>query len=229
MAAPSFVTEAENGWGRGAGTTLTTPSFDALNGDVLVAIAGNEGSGGALSISNNGAALTWTSQRNVAGNTRTVIWTTVLTVDRSGLTVTLTTTASGQGRGINVLVFRGSDGIGNSNQASGLSTPSLSLTTTQNNSAIVAIDTDWNAASGTPTWNTSSAGSFTQQSSFFNGAIYGAYGGYYSDAGTAGAKTVAMTAPTGQDCAFAAVEVKGSAGGGGVTPPRLLGSLGVGT
>lgn len=227
MAAPTFVQEAEVTFGTSA-VAATTGTFDVLSGDVLVAVGISEDSSYALTISNNSTALTWTEQQqvNVASNTRVYIWTTVMAAGRTGLTVTASQAGFGT-HGLNVLTFRGSDGVGASNKTTGSGGPSLGLTTTQANSAIVIGNGDWNAIDGTTrTWRTVGAPA-TEQTYFRDSAHYTTYVGYHADAGTAAAKTIGLSAPVGQAYAIAAVEVKGSAGGGGVVVKQLS-ALGVG-
>jgi hypothetical protein len=89
--------------------------------------------------------------------------------------------------------------------------PSLSITTTQDNSAIVVANGDWNATDGASrTWRT--AGSSATENTYFRDSTrYTAYGAYHADAGTAGGKTVGLSAPGGQKYSIIAVEVKGTA------------------
>lgn len=224
MAAPTFVQEAEVSFGTTA-NAATTGTFDALAGDVLVAVGISEDASYPITITNNGAALTWTEQQqvNVASYTRVYIWTTVLAGDRTGLTVTFTTVSFGM-HGGNVLTYRGSDGVGASNKTnvSGAA-PSLGLTTAQDNSAIIIANGDWNAADGTTrTWRTVNGSAATEQSYLRDSAHYSAYVGRHIDAGTAGAKTVGLSAPSGQKYSIAAVEVKGSASGSQTITPGHL-------
>lgn len=118
--------------------------------------------------------------------------------------------------GANAVRFSGSSGIGNTATDSGSGSPSISITTTQNNSAIVVIFADWNATTGTQTFTSNGgAGSPTNLTGYAgDGSHYGAGIAYYADAGTAGSKTVGMSAPTGQKWRGIAIEVKGTESGG---------------
>jgi hypothetical protein len=133
-----------------------------------------------------------------------------VTFDRAGATGSF---------GGGVQNFRGSDGVGASSSTTGSGGPSLSLTTTQANSAIVVASSDWNAVDGTTrTWRTvnsltPTAGNGLERSYVLLGGGFAEYAAYYSDAGTAAAKTVGLSAPTGQAYSIGAVEVKGAAGG----------------
>lgn len=95
------------------------------------------------------------------------------------------------------------------NGASG--SPSVSLTTTQANSAIVVIVSDWNAGSGTQTFTNNFSGTPTALTDYpGDGARYGVAIAYFPDAGAVGSKTVGMSAPTGQKWTIIAIEVKGA-------------------
>jgi hypothetical protein len=121
-----------------------------------------------------------------------------------------------------VLRFSDSDGVGASNKENGTdggsgTEPSLGLTTTQDNSAIVQIIGDWTANAGTRTYRSISGATHTEQSNYADGTSYASHGGYYDDVGTAGAKTVGMSAPVSMKYAIIAVEVKGTVSGPTIT------------
>ena len=129
------------------------------------------------------------------------------------MTVTSTRTGSSfNGFGLNVLTFRSSDGVGASskdNVASGA--PTLNLTTTQANSAIVVANGDWSATDGASrTWRTN-AGALTEKTYDFQSAQFTVYGGYHADAGAIATYAVGLSAPGAQKYSIAAVEVKGAA------------------
>lgn len=217
MAAPVFVQEVETAYS--ATSPKTTASFDANAGDVLVAYVLTADDGDTADISNNGAALTWTQQEliNVDTYTWVSVWTHQLAADRAGLTVTYTRVLGSNFFGGAVLTFRGSGGIGaaeKTNVASGA--PSLSITTLRADSALVVVSADWNAVDGASrTWRTvnsitPTSGNSLERTYFRDAAQYTAYGAYYNDAGTAAAKTVGLSAPTGQKYSIAAVEIIGN-------------------
>ena len=216
MAAPSFIQEAETAWNTDT-TPKTTGSFAVQIGDVLVAYAISENEGVVLSTpTNTGTALTWTARQivNVTDYCYVGLWTTVATVAES-ITVSFARTGVGGLFGGNVLTFRGSSGVGASNKTNVASgAPTLDLTTTLVNSAVVVANGDWNAGDGASrAWRTN-AGAFTEQTYFRDSSLYTVYGGYHADAGAAGTYAVGLSAPTGQRYAIAAVEVKGTAVGG---------------
>jgi hypothetical protein len=220
MAAPTFVAEAETAWN--SNSSPRTQSVTVTAGERLVVIASSE-DGSTTLATPTGGSLTYTLQQSVVvGSYCTAyVWTATAS---SSTTFDVSITASGGGQfGFNVLRFSGSDGFGASsktNVASGA--PSLSLTAGSANSAIVAITSDWNAGSGARTWRT--INSITPSSgnglevSYAATGNYTTYGAYWSDAGTAGSKTVGLSAPTGQKYAIVALEVLGTAGSADATP-----------
>lgn len=181
------------------------------SGDVLVAYGLTETQSGSITIS--GGGLTWTQRQHVNASSyaRAYAWT--ATASASGnLTVTFTAGGtSGKAYGGGVVAYRNSGGIGASaktNVSSGA--PSLSLTTTQADSAVVVASADWNAVDGASrTWRTG-AGTATELTYARNSCCYTAYAARHVNAGSAGAKTVGLSAPSGQKYSIVAVEVKGT-------------------
>jgi hypothetical protein len=207
VTAPSFVSENEvSSWSTTTASKATS-SFSVQSGDVLVAYGMTEDSPNGLSIS--GGSLTWTQQQlvNASSYGRAYVWTATASSTTS-ITVTFTRSGSGQYGG-DVLVFRGSGGIGASAKTNTTGAPSLSLTTTLANSAIVVASVDWNAVGGgSRTWRTG-AGTLTETTYATDPAHGTFYGGYHANAGTVGAKTLGLSAPSGQQYSIVAVEVKG--------------------
>jgi hypothetical protein len=218
MAAPTFVQEAETVW-----NTQTTPkgsgNFTTNTGDVVVgvSIAENDATG---PTSQTGTNVTLTSQQEINVADYCDVELSAGVVSSGGTTSVSFASAGGGLFGGNALTFRDSDGIGASAKTNTTGAPSLNITTTQDNSAIVVVVGDWSAADGASrTWRT--VNSITPTSgngyelSYSNEApSYTIYVAYYPDAGAAGSKTVGLSAPTGQQYAIVALEVKGTAGGG---------------
>lgn len=240
--APTFVQEAEIAWTTGASATRTTGSFTVQSGDVLVLVGVTEDvdsiTFGNLPTNTN-TAFAWTQRQLFATTgdwTGIGIFTATATAGQS-MTVSITATggsATNGAWGFNVYTFRGSDGIGASSITNAAGGPSLGLTTTTDNAAIIVVSGDWNAADGASrTWRTvnsitPTSGNGMEQTYFRDAAHYTLYSAYYTDAGAAGSKTVGLSAPTGQNYVIAAIEVKGTAGGGGGgAVPRLM-LMGVG-
>lgn len=207
--APTFVGEHEVSSWSTTTSTKSTSSFSVQAGDTLVAYGLTEDSSITESVS--GGSLTWTLRQSdlTSSYAAAYVWTATATSTTS-ITVTFTRTAGSNRYGGNVLQFRGSSGIGASAIGHGIGGPSLGLTTTQAHSAIVVASVDWAAIDGSSrTWRTG-AGSLTEQTYAYISGQYTVYGGYHADAGSAGAKTVGLSAPTGQGYTTAAIEVTGS-------------------
>ena len=216
MAAPTYVAEYATTFNSAASPKTAMNAVAINSGDVLVGVSANEDAGGVdyLGITEDGAA-SWTLQQNYTTVNYTGIEANTY-VATTNETLTVTITNGGNYFGGNVIRFSGSDGVGASAKAQGASgSPSVAITTTQANSAIVAICGDWNAISGTQTFTMDGSSSgWTALTDYpGDGAHYGVAIGYIGDAGAAGSKTIAMSAPTGQKWSIAVVEVKGTAGG----------------
>lgn len=211
-AAPTFVAQYATTF-NASSTPRSAMSGVAINSsDVLVGIVvGENATTWPLALTENGGA-SWVTQQSYS----TTDYTAALVssyVAPANETITVTATqADGSLFGANVIRFSGSGGIGASNKAQGSSgSPSVSLTTTQANSAIVVVCGDWNAVSGTQTFTNNFSGTPTALTDYpGDGAAYGVAIAYFSDAGAAGSKTVGMSAPTGQKWSIIAIEVKGT-------------------
>lgn len=217
MAAPTFVAQYATAFNIDT-TPKTAMSAVSINsGDVLVGMTARENGKDSIApnFTENGSAA-WIQQQ--ISPILNEDWTAerVLTYTAtSGESLTVTITSSDYPWfGGNVVRFSGSDGVGESNIATGTSgSPSVSLTTTQANSAIVVMCGDWNAVSGTQTFTNNFSGTATALTDYpGDNARYGVAMAYFADAGAIGSKTVGMSAPTGQKWTIIAVEVKGSAG-----------------
>lgn len=219
MAAPTFVSETATAYDRTASTSRATASISVNAGDILVATAHGEDDQDPaftnLTLSVSGGGLSWTSQQNVfaVDYSQVRVWTAVASSTTS-FAVTFSRTGAGSyGFGGSVQVWRDSDGVGASaktNVASGA--PTLDLTTTQANSAIVVSVGDWNAVDGASrTWRTN-AGALTEEVYYYDGVSGTYYDGYHADAGAVGTYAVGLSAPGGQKYAIIALEVKGTSG-----------------
>ena len=213
MAAPVFVAEYETAW-TGNPSSLSKSVTTAV-GDVLVIIAGESNGGGTLGTpTDDGPGLTYTLRQSIHVSTSwadAYVWTATAT-SAATFNITVAKTGGTPVWGFNVLRFSGSSGIGASSKTnvSG-GAPSLGITTTGANSAIVVINTDWNAVDGASrTWRT--AGSAATEVTYVKASTFVTdYGAYHADAGSAGAKTVGLSAPSGQKYSIIAVEILGGA------------------
>lgn len=213
MAAPTHVANYVTVFNSNA--SPRSQSVTTAIGDRLVVVAATEDTSTTLATP-TGGGLTYSLAQSVspgASFSRVYIWTTTATA-ASTFNIDITATGGGQ-FGFAVVRHSGSNGFGNSAGTSNASgAPSLSLTTTAAESAIVAINADWNAGAGARTWRT--INSITPTSGNGLEFVYAATGNYtayaarWNDAGTAGAKTTGLSAPTGQKYVIAAIEVLGS-------------------
>jgi len=213
VAAPTFVQQYSTAW-NSTTTPKTAMSAVAINsGDVLIGVACTENEAvGPIALTENGTD-SWVSQQSSTITNYTIVLASSYTATTGeNLTVTVTRAGVIEYFGANVVRFSGSDGVGASNKANGSTgSPSVSLTTTQANSAIVVICGDWNAVSGTQTFTNNFSGTPSALTDFTgDGANYGVAICYFPDAGAIGSKTVGMSAPTGQQWNIIAVEVKGT-------------------
>lgn len=213
---PTLVGTAEAPYGT-TGTSKTSGSVSVNQNDVLavVALASDP-----VTFSNidDTDGNTWTLQQsiNVSQFCSAYVWTATANATDS-ITVSMDSSSSAAHWGFTVYVWRGSSGVGNSNKTNVASgAPSLALTTAQDNSAILTGNGDWNAGSGTSrTWRTvnsitPTSGNGLETKYLQDTSFYTVYEAYWNDAGTAGSKTVGLSAPTGQKYSIVAVEIKGS-------------------
>lgn len=216
MAAPTFVQEAETVF-----NTATSPKTSAAitdtTGDVLVSCGVAE-DGSVTAITPTLTGETFTSKANIGtsgGSCRLHALTAVIASSGVAETVSLARTGTTTlWWGANELLFTASNGVGASNSAEGTTAaaPNLALTTTQDNSAIVVIQTSYNSVDpATWVWRTVNGASPTIQTAFVDSVHYAFAIGYYPDAGVAGAKSIGTT--TSMIYTIAAIEVKGIAGG----------------
>lgn len=235
--APSFISEQETA------LNTTTPknvgaSISALNGDILVEVASLEGSEnafyGSLNTPTGGTSvsrtLKATEDANSSSTAEARLWTAPITSDQTFTPSFSISGGSGTPNFIGTaLLFRGSDGVGASgstNNGAGSGAPSLSITTTQDNSAIVVVVADWNTVDGASrTWRTvnsitpTSGNGYERSYVLDPGGAFTYYAAYYPDAGAAGAKTVGLTAPSTMRYVICAVEIKGAAAAATKAPP----------
>lgn len=146
-------------------------------------------------------------------------------------TITVTVTRNSgltQMFGCVVTVWRNHGGVGAthaSDNATGTTAPSGTITTTEDNSAIVAIIADWTAANGArayliPTGVTPDV----EDANYADASVYGLHAWHHVDAWAAGAKTIGMSAPT-QRWAMSAIEILPSAGGVEILDRTATGTL----
>lgn len=240
MAAPTFVAKNEITTWLFDNNPASSPTFSVSAGDYLfncVAVESNLHDWVLASITDNqGTHLSWVLDEDSAGSSTSNDQGLCLIYDAgagsaiASFNTTMTRPANPPASifyGVACVQFRNSNGIGASTSFGSAvnATGTANITTTQDNSAVIVLITDWNASDGSSrTWATVNSITPTSGNGFelhyerntTNAAFYLAY---YPDVGTAGSKTVGITAPTSSTLrpALAAVEVKGTAGGGAAT------------
>ena len=193
----------------GTGSSKTTAAISVQAGDLLVAVAGGSDGTTLGTPTNSGTPLSWTLQKSYAAGTSwgtAYAWTAVSTITGS-TTVTFnrgTAGSPGTNFGGTVYVYRGGS-VGSSQVGNGSGVPQLSLTVLQG-SAVVFAATDFNPASGTATWL--SVNGAQPSKDIDTTANNRFYAGRWDDAGAGGAKTVGLSAPTGQKWSAVALEVR---------------------
>jgi hypothetical protein len=215
MAAPTFIasyTTTYNTSGASKNTNVTTQA-----GDVVVVYGGGENEVGTINTP-SGNSISFTLQESIIqGSSSTAyIWTGIDSTGGSNWSLSATS-PSAINWGFTCLVFRDSDGIGSSNSGRlSNSAPSISITTTQDNSAIVFFAADWDADDGSGrTWRTingitPTSGNGLERTYVFDPTKYTVYGGYYNDAGSIGTVTAGISSPTSPTPSMVVLEVKGA-------------------
>lgn len=226
MAAPVFVAEHEGAnW-----NTTTTPkapgAFTPASGSVLVALSANENTDGTAQQTTISGGPTWTLRQDALGTSGADCYGCGYTAIGAGLSITPSLVMNGRSTahwGFNILEFSGSGGVGASakNPTTGLTGThvTLALTTTQANSAVAFIVVDFNAVTGTPTYDSINGSGPTEQTRYQGGTDYSVYAGWYPDVGVIGSKTLGVTLGASMDAMFVAVEILGTAGGASAPTP----------
>jgi hypothetical protein len=214
---PTFVAAYGGASIYNAGTQ--TMSVTVAAGDLVLVKAGTQDSNVTVATP-SGGGLTYTLQQavqSVPQQSNAYLWTATAP---GAQTFTLSLTGAGGQWSASVEVWRNHNGVGAAATKYATATTSLTLTTQAANSALSVLNVDWQGANGTTrTWLTS-VGAFTEKVYQRSNAIITFYSGYHADAGTVGAKTVGMSAPTGQQPSLLAIEIL-------AIPPAATGSLSI--
>jgi len=227
MAAPTFVS-----YGASVFNTPTTPKTVSISvnaGDRIVVMSKAEGIGGgsATNTAPTGGSETYSQGATLGTNSshaRAIAWTaTAASTQSYSVSCVRPVTDTALWWGCEVWVWRDSDGFGAVGAPTVNSTSnSVTLTTTQANSALCIGSSDWNSADGASrTRRTINSSTGTERTYFRDSSHYAAYGQDYADCGSIGSVTGGYSAPGSQASAIIAVEVKGTAGGV-VTPYGIL-------
>jgi hypothetical protein len=121
------------------------------------------------------------------------------------MSVSFTYNNPGPWFGGNVLIFRNSGGIGASASLTS-TTPIINLTTTNKNSAIVTIVSDWTSADGSSRQWLNSPIEVTY---YRNSAHYMVTGSIITNSGNNGIKTLGLTGLLNKVYSIIAIEIKG--------------------
>ncbi|MGV1079715.1 MAG: hypothetical protein ACOYD1_07665 [Candidatus Nanopelagicales bacterium] len=200
---PTPVTE----WEESSWSLTTSPkTSSALSvevGDVLVVLASGTSP---LTVSDS-AGLAWTLRQSITAASYTPVYLWTATVAAAGsLTVTVTRMGGSSAYGVDATVWRGVT-VGASAQAHASGAPSLAITTAAAGSAVVVMSSDWNGASGTSrTWRTGAGAATELAYEDVGSSTY--YVAYHAAAGAAGAKTVGLSAPSGQKYSIVALSLE---------------------
>lgn len=219
MAAPTFVAEYE----AASWVTSTTPktvSPTTSAGDVLVVGGITADSVTTLTTpTGNSNTYALTVSKLVASNTQVYGWTTTDATGAAGWTLSVGRGGTANDWGFNAARFSGSGGIGASNSANSTGNPTITLTTTVANSAVVVFLGDWNADDGaarvwaTVNGFTPTAGNGQELTYARDAAQATFYAAYWPDVGAAGLKTLGVTISGTSKYAIIAIEVKASGSG----------------
>jgi hypothetical protein len=212
-------------WSTAGGATTRTATYSGQAGDrIAVILAAENADLTVLSITNDGAALTWASQElydaNAANRVLVGIWTSTLDTART-IVVTATKNGPTMEWGVGLSVWRDSDGFGAAEQANSGTTdaaPALTIVT-QPKSAVVGVNADWNATAGARTYRNPYPSTAVED--LYGGTIGAQYATEvfrYNDTDTGGSDVIGLTAPAAQRHGIAAIEVLGATTAGGGTP-----------
>lgn len=196
-------------------TTPKSVSVNVKNGDLLVVTSISRDYTVVPSVpTNTGTSQSWTLVQQVGytGYTYMKVYKCQITTAQALETMSISVSSTGTDPvyGFDVEQWRFHAYTGASAQAHTTGAPSLALTTLNDTSAVQVAVSDWVPVDGTSrTWRTG-AGALTEKL-YNNGGRCAAYIGYHLNAGTAGSKTVGLTAPTGQTYDIVAMEIKGIA------------------
>jgi hypothetical protein len=222
MPAPTFVSETETAWAVNTAITRVTASISVQTGDVLVACMMGTPATNMGTFTASGGGIIWTTQRTVGTGAQALV--TVATATASSttsFTVTATrTSASSSGWGMVAMVFRAVQALGVNVGATGSSAaPTVNITTTAANSALVVANFDASTTDGAGRVWRSNAGALSETTYNKILASGEAYAGYHADAGAAGTYAVGLSAPAGQNYSIAALELQGVTGAATKAPP----------
>lgn len=217
------------------GTTRPITATIDYSANQLVVIHGiTEDSTITLTTPTGGTGLTLTLQQSTttANKTRHYLWTAVAASSQTAQTITTTISSAVGTGGLIVEAWPVGSTLGATTTPASATTgvPSVAITTTAAGSSVSWESGDWAAISGDPTDTpagsrtrltvNASTGTETLYSRVSGQATF--YGAYYADVGAAGAKTVGLSAPTGQNWFIIAAEIVAAAGGATISARVMM-------
>lgn len=227
MPAPSYVGFSETADWSSTLNSKATGNRSASVGDVIVALGAGADNSNLLSWTGSGVTLAVQQEGRPASYCEYDAYAGVV-ASAGNVSGTLGASFSNSPRGGVILQFSSSDGIGASGESEGVAgtaqTCSISVTTTQANSAVSFLFADWDAGNITASVSISGVGNATLLTKIHVAGQYTVYYGYFADVGAAGSKTLVLDAGSGNTTKSdgAALEIKGTAAGGGGQPPRSM-------
>jgi len=220
---PTYIAGAQTSWVVNTNPHSAT-AFTVLTGDIVVGAAVRPDNAGTTDFTFGPSTFveqTLIHGGNGAGTSTGTPTQTATQIQASGGSVTgnISCNSTALPFGAAFAQFRGSNGIGAQAQGTAVAgTPSavsLNITTTQDNSAILAVFGDWNANDGasrvyrTVNGITPVAGGSGEVAYYRDTTNYAVYVVYWADAGPAGTKTVGISTPATMQWTGSAVEILG--------------------
>src|SRR6266496_2452946 len=184
---------------------MTTPSFTPNDGEIIVVKAQGSHGDATLFSAPTGGGLTYTQQQNSdsVSHDRIALWTAPVVGSPGSMSVSLTAPAAGAGTNArSMVVERWAGGKLTASPVSVLTegtngTPSTTLTTTQPNSIVSWVNSDWNAVDGASrAYLTTSAIPVEEGYDFVAADHTGEFA--YQLASNIAAQTFGLSAPAGQ-------------------------------
>ena len=195
------------------GTTDTVTGITTQAGDLVVVAMATGEDDTVSNITGNGLTYGSLGFATTVGNEMVQAWTAIDNAGGTNWTLTITRSATGSNSGAAVWIFRNASlgaEVGPTLHGNGVQ-PSQTITTTQDQSAIVFFSGDWSAITVAGATYTSINGAqpvVDQAVQVVSG--HSVYALHYANAGLVGSKTATITAPTGQRPTSVAIEVKGA-------------------
>jgi hypothetical protein len=236
VANPTLIAFSEHDSGAGSAASEASASLTWQTGDVLVAVAMNEGANNGLTftISNTGSGLSWTvAQSHISSSdTSLYAWTTTASAGSSGTVTATISTANEMSMGVYQFRAPGGStiGVGNSNIVSGKTTTQhvVGLLMTSADSSVVWAAADWSASAletvtpAATTHSNVSPGPSASPASGVQATHYTWYIEELDDQASTGTINYGTTATANGPVAIVAVEVTVSGGAAAFVSPRRM-------